>query len=147
MSSRQKASPTSSARRSNMRAIKSRGNRSTELRFRALLTRFGLRGWRMHPTEVAGVPDFYFSRLCLAVFVDGCFWHSCPKCGHLPKANRAYWSEKLARNKRRDTLKRRLLRSQGIAVVALWECELRDRPKSCLTRVLRALDRLAEPTS
>ena len=101
----------------------------------------------MHPTEVAGVPDFYFPRLRLAVFVDGCFWHSCPKSGHITKTNRAYWIEKLARNKRRDMLKRSMLRSQGIAVVALWECQLRNRRKSCLARVLRALDRCQEPTS
>ncbi|KQS57146.1 hypothetical protein ASG36_18165 [Geodermatophilus sp. Leaf369] len=23
----------------------------------------------------------------LVVFVDGCFWHGCPTCGHLPKQN------------------------------------------------------------
>ena len=100
----------------------------------------------MHATEVAGVPDFYFPRLRLAIFVDGCFWHSCPKCGHIPKANQDYWIEKLARNKRRDRLNRRTLRLQGISVLGLWECGLRDNPGSCLKRVLRALGRRREPT-
>jgi DNA mismatch endonuclease (patch repair protein) len=93
------------------------------------------------------MPDFYFCRARLAVFVDGCFWHSCPKCGHTPKTNQRYWIAKLTRNKRRDKHNRRILRSQGISVVSLWECDLRVKPKFCLRRLFSALCRCPEPTS
>jgi len=43
-----------------MRAIRSRGNRTTELTFRLALVRSGLRGWKMHPAGVPGRPDFFF---------------------------------------------------------------------------------------
>ncbi|MFJ7212842.1 very short patch repair endonuclease [Amycolatopsis sp. NPDC098790] len=38
----------------------------------------------------------------IAVFVDGCFWHSCPEHGHLPIANRSWWRLKLRGIARRD---------------------------------------------
>jgi DNA mismatch endonuclease, patch repair protein len=145
MSSRSDFGSISSSRRSNMRAIRSRGNRSTELRFRGLITRSGLRGWRLHPAQVAGAPDFYFPRARLAVFVDGCFWHGCPRCGHVPKTNRPYWIKKLARNKQRDAQVRSTLHSDGVSVIRIWECRLRDEPASCLRRLVSALGRPPEP--
>lgn len=47
--------------------------------------------------------DIAFTRARVAVFVDGCFWHSCPTHGTTPKANGTYWSPKLARNVERDS--------------------------------------------
>jgi DNA mismatch endonuclease (patch repair protein) len=38
----------------------------------------------------------------VAVFVDGCFWHQCPLHATLPKANHAWWQQKLAANVARD---------------------------------------------
>src|SRR5579863_6794889 len=110
------------ARRANMRAIRSRGNRTTELKFRALLASSGIPGWRMHASALPGSPDFFFTTERIAVFVDGCFWHGCPRCGHTPKSNRPYWSKKLARNKQRDAQIKRELRSSGIRVLRFWEC-------------------------
>src|ERR1035438_7375864 len=78
---------TSASRRDNMRAIRSRGNRSTEVRLRGAVVRRGIRGWTLHPKEVFGVPDFFFKNCRVAIFVDGCFWHGCPRCGHVPKTN------------------------------------------------------------
>jgi DNA mismatch endonuclease (patch repair protein) len=119
-----------------MRAIKSAGNRSTELRLRALVARSAIRGWKMHASALAGSPDFYFPVERVAVFIDGCFWHGCPRCGHTPKTNRPYWRKKLARNKQRDAQITRTLRSDGIRVLRLWECQLREKPSPCLKRLL-----------
>jgi DNA mismatch endonuclease, patch repair protein len=124
-----------------MRAIRSSGNRSTELRLRALVARSGIRGWQMHVPDLPGSPDFYFHVQGIAVFVDGCFWHGCPRCGHIPKTNRSYWHRKLARNKQRDAQITRILRSDGIRVLRLWECQLRDKPSSCLKRLFILLGR------
>jgi DNA mismatch endonuclease (patch repair protein) len=136
---------TTAKRSRNMRAIKSSSNTTTEMRFRALLIRNRVAGWRVRPKNVLGCPDFYFSSRLVAVFVDGCFWHCCPKCGHTPKANRRYWTKKLEQNKQRDICINKLLRSQGIKLVRIWECELRAAPQSCLKRLLRTLDTVASP--
>ncbi len=142
MSFRFDFSSTPASRSANMKAVASRGNKTTESRLRAILARSGIRGWRMHVVSVLGCPDFFFPKKNLAVFVDGCFWHGCPRCGHTPNSNRPYWTQKLARNKRRDVEIGRTLRSKGIRVLRFWECRLRDEPTSCLNRLLILLDRV-----
>jgi DNA mismatch endonuclease Vsr len=124
-----------------MRAIRSEHPGTTERRLRAVMVSAGLRGWTMHAKDMTGTPDFYFKRESVAVFVDGCFWHGCPKCGHTPKANRPYWSKKLVRNKQRDSQVRRKLSSSGIKVLRIWECQLRDEPRSCLRKLSMLLER------
>jgi DNA mismatch endonuclease Vsr len=123
----------------NMAAIISRGNRTTERRLRALLMRAGVRGWTLHGMSYIGSPDFLFNDAKIAVYVHGCFWHGCLRCGHIPKTNQAYWTEKIARNRRRDRRVTRRAREGGYKVVQIWECELRTRPIFCVERVQRAL--------
>ena len=141
MSSEARSISTPAARSANMRAIKSRGNRTTELRLRALVASAAISGWQMHASALPGRPDFFFRAERIAVFVDGCFWHGCPKCGHTPKTNRTYWLKKLARNKQRDAQVTRTLRSHAIRVLRLWECQLRDKPSSCVKRLFVLLRR------
>ena len=76
------------------------------------------------PTSFRVRPDFVFPKLKLAVFVDGCFWHGCPKHATRPKNHRAFWDKKFAVNKRRDALVTRALRSAGWQVWRIWECQL-----------------------
>jgi len=125
----------------NMAAIISKGNRTTERRLRALLAGAGVRGWRLYGMKEIGSPDFVFCDQKVAIFVHGCFWHGCPRCGHIPKTNASYWVAKLARNRRRDQLAIRAARKGGYAVLTIWECELRNRPDLCITRILRAIYR------
>jgi DNA mismatch endonuclease (patch repair protein) len=72
-----------------------------------------------------GQPDFLVGALQLAVFVDGCFYHSCPHHGHEPKTNQEYWLPKLERNRQRDARSRRKLRAAGLAVWRFWEHDFR----------------------
>jgi DNA mismatch endonuclease Vsr len=125
-----------------MRAIKASSNVTTELRLRAHLIRNRIMGWKVRTRDVIGCPDFFFPTERIAVFVDGCFWHGCPKCGHMPKTNRPYWRNKLARNKQRDAQVTRTLRLHAIRVLRLWECQLRDKPSSCVKRLFVLLGRM-----
>jgi DNA mismatch endonuclease (patch repair protein) len=120
-----------------MRAIRSFGNRTTELRLKAILVRRSITGWKLHPKDAPGNADFYFPEKRVAIFVDGCFFHGCPRCGHTPRTNRTYWAAKIARNKRRDTATSRTLRALGYRVTRIWECQLREHPNRCLSRILR----------
>lgn len=126
-------------RSKNMRAIRSVGNRTTEARFRAALAQRRIGGWELHSKKVLGSPDFYFPRHGMVVFIDGCFWHACPKCGHIPKTNVTYWRKKILSNKRRDALIRRRLRAMGFSVLRVWECELKRNPSACVSRITRAI--------
>lgn len=107
-----------------MAAIRGKNNRATELRLRMALVRAGIRGWETNVEELPGKPDFFFRKKRVAVFVDGCFWHGCPKCGHYPKTRRSFWKTKILRNKERDKKNRQKLRREGIRVVSIWEHSL-----------------------
>jgi len=107
-----------------MSRVRSRGNQSTEVALASALRRWKVAGWRRH-LPLTGRPDFCFPGLQLAIFVDGCFWHGCPRHGTMPETNRSFWKAKITRNKRRDLSAKRLLRSQGWRVVRIWEHELK----------------------
>ncbi len=125
-------------RSKNMRAIRSSQNLTTECRLVSLLRAERVRGWKLHPGHLTGKPDIVIASRRIAIFADGCFWHGCPRCGHIPKTNRAYWRAKIARNKRRDRKTTRQLKALGYRVVRIWECQLAKAPSRCVQRILGA---------
>ena len=118
-----------------MAAVRSKGNRSTETALLSLLRLNHITGWRRQ-YPIAGKPDFAFPRARLAVFVDGCFWHGCPRCGSIPVSNRPYWEAKISRNIQRDRAQTKELRLKGWAVERIWEHDLRG---GALPRVAQRL--------
>ena len=113
-----------------------RASTAPEVALRRALHRRGLR-FRLHVPLLEGrarTVDVVLARHRLAVFVDGCFWHACPRHGTLPKANRTFWEAKLARNRSRDRDTDRRLRAKGWRVVRVWEHEAAD---DATARVLR----------
>ena len=130
---------TKAKRSAVMALIHSHGNRATELRLIALMREHGITGWRRN-APVFGKPDFVFRRERVALFVDGCFWHGCPRHATMPANNRAFWKAKLARNSKRDREVTRTLRKAGWRVVRMWEYALaRPRVRATLTLIARAL--------
>lgn len=96
---------------------------SPELLLRRLLYRAGLR-YRVSARPVPSLrrtADVVFRKDKIAVFVDGCFWHSCPEHRSLPKTNRDYWVEKLERNRARDAETVHLLEDAGWTAIRVWE--------------------------
>ena len=75
-----------------------------EVALRKALRRAGGRGYRLHYKRVPGRPDIAFVSKRVAVFVNGCYWHRCPKCDlPLPKTNTAFWKAKFDANSARDS--------------------------------------------
>jgi len=106
-----------------MAAIKGKGNKATELRFMAILRKNHITGWR-RGSLLPGRPDFVFPKQKLAVFLDGCFWHGCPRCYRPPSVNVNFWSQKVSKNRLRDKRTTRKLRQMGWKVLRIWECKL-----------------------
>jgi len=96
-----------------------------ELALRRELHRRGLR-YRVDEPLV-GLPrrraDITFSRARVVVFVDGCFWHSCPDHRTAPRNNGAWWHAKLERNVERDRETDAVLTASGWFVLRFWEHE------------------------
>jgi DNA mismatch endonuclease (patch repair protein) len=129
----------SAARRSeNMRAIRS-ANTKIELSLRTALRRRGMTGYRIHRRDIPGRPDVAFLGLRVAVFVDGCFWHGCPRCYVAPSTQSSYWTEKLARNVARDEAASATLKSSGWSVLRFWEHEVESDADACAARVEEAV--------
>ena len=80
--------------------------------------------------------DLVFPRRKVAVFVDGCFWHSCPQHATFPKNNAQWWTDKLAANVVRDRDTDARLAEQAWTVIRIWEHE---DPLVAAERVQKAL--------
>jgi len=115
-------------------------NTKPELFIRKALWRNKLRGYRLWPNLVPGRPDICFTKYKIAIFVNGCFWHRCPKCNPpFPKTHEDFWREKFAKNVARDHIKNELLEEQGWKVFTVWECEIKNYPEQTLRRLIDAI--------
>lgn len=113
--------PKSDIVASNMRRMPTTGTKPEV----ALLQALRIRNFRVetHRTDLPGKPDLVLPVRRVAVFVNGCFWHGCPKHFVVPRNNRRWWIEKIERNRRRDRRKAAHLRRLGWLVVTVWEHE------------------------
>jgi DNA mismatch endonuclease (patch repair protein) len=111
-----------------MRRVKGRGT-GPEIAVRRLIWRLGGR-YRLNRADLPGKPDIVLAGRRLAIFVHGCFWHGhdCARGARVPKANKAYWIAKVARNRARDVATRTALTALRWRVETIWECELKDAP-------------------
>lgn len=122
-----------------MSRVRAQGNLKTELALVKLLRQHHITGWRRH-LKLFGNPDFVFREHRLTIFVDGCFWHGCPKHSSQPATNRAFWKKKLQMNKDRDRFVTRTLRQGGWRVLRIWQHELSKRAEAhCVERVRKYL--------
>ena len=100
-------------------------NTKPELLLSKALWKGGYKGYRLNWKKVPGRPDIAFPGKKLAIFVNGCYWHRCPKCDlPLPKTNTRFWKEKFDKNVKRDKKKNDELLSLGWKVIVIWECEI-----------------------
>jgi DNA mismatch endonuclease (patch repair protein) len=124
-----------------MKANPSR-NTGPELRLRSLLHASGLRYRVNYPIRADErrpiVADIAFTRVKLAVFVDGCFWHACPLHGTVPRANLGYWGPKLRRTAERDRETSARLDQSGWLVWRVWE---HQEPREVLAQITAILGR------
>ena len=118
-----------------MGKIKSR-NTTPELGLRRSLFRAGMRFRIEYGKEKI---DIAFPRRRVAIFVDGCFWHSCKLHGTLPRSNTDYWKRKFSENEKRAIAKDLRLKECGWVVVHFWEHEIKENPEHCVSKITELL--------
>ncbi len=120
-----------------MSRIRGKGNKDTELAMIQILRSHHISGWRRNQA-VLGKPDFVFPEQKIALFVDGCFWHGCPKHSNMPKNNQEFWAKKLQGNKDRDRYVSKTLRKAEWKIIRVWEHELTNSDR-VVKRILDVL--------
>jgi len=123
-----------------MQTVRSKENKSTELRLIRLFRENSISGWRRNYL-VRGRPDFVFLDKKIAIFVDGCFWHGHDCRNTKPKENEEYWAKKIARNEKRDAEITQLFLDRGWIVIRVWECQLiKKKANETINRISATLD-------
>lgn len=121
-----------------MQKVKSRGNKSTELKLISVFRENNISGWRRN-YKVKGHPDFVFLEKKIAVFVDGCFWHGHDCRNTTPSDNKEYWDRKRQRNIQHDREVTAIFEARGWTVIRIWECELKKKNVTILMKKLEPL--------
>ena len=108
-----------------MASVRSKGTKP-EMAVRQALHRRGYR-YRLHRNDLPGRPDLTFVAKRKVLFINGCFWHLHAGCSKakVPGSNRAFWTQKLERNRRRDSENVAALQDLGWDSMTVWECELK----------------------
>jgi DNA mismatch endonuclease (patch repair protein) len=128
---------SSSKARSRMQSQRARDT-APELKIRRLLYSAGMR-YQVDRAPIVGLKrraDILFGSSRVAVFIDGCFWHSCPEHGSRPRANSEWWRVKLMRNLERDRDTDRRIQDAGWLVLRVWEHE---DPAEAAARIMAAV--------
>ena len=122
------------ARSRNMAACSGSRDTGPELALRRALFAIGLRGYRVHRTDIPGRPDLAWIGRRVAVFVDGAFWHGHPSAFRLGKSG-AFWDRKIGDNIARDRRIDEQLQASGWRVLRLWDFEVEADSLACAERV------------
>lgn len=85
--------------------------------------------------KMLGNPDFALKKLKIAIFIDSCFWHKCPKHFRKPQSNISYWEPKINRNVERKKEVNKQLRKQGWKVIRFWEHQIKKNPEKCVAKI------------
>ncbi len=106
--------------------------------FRKSVAGLKIKGYRLN-AKTTGKPDLYFPKNKIAVFIDGCFWHGCPRCYTSPATNKKFWSDKIKSNTKRDKTVNTELRKDGIRVVRFWGHEVETNSDRCAGKLQKII--------
>ena len=89
---------------------------------------------KMHP-NLFGSPDILLTKTNTIIFLNGCFWHRCPKCFKKPKSNRSYWTKKIMNNVSRDKSVQSSLKKDGYKIRIIWEHDINNNIKTIVEKL------------
>ncbi len=79
----------------------------------------------VYQPDLYGKPDFVHFNKNVVIFIDGCFWHKCPKCFKLPETNKEFWRDKINKNVLRDKEVTKNYEASGWKVIRIWGCQIK----------------------
>jgi DNA mismatch endonuclease (patch repair protein) len=122
-----------------MSTIRSKNTRLEEALV-SILNSAGIKEFTRYAQGLPGTPDIAFTQEKVAIFLDSCFWHGCPKHLRRPSSNTVYWEAKIEKNIKRDRHQRTALRRLGWSVIRVWEHELK-KPEGIVKKICQILQR------
>lgn len=128
---------TKKQRSYNMSQIKSKDTKP-ELCLRKILLLSKIKNFRTNYV-LPGKPDLVFAKNKLAIFIDGCFWHKCPKCFVKPATRSKFWEEKIKKNVSRDKEINKTIRGLGWKILRFWEHEINMNPGKVVKKIAKKL--------
>ncbi|MCK8489239.1 very short patch repair endonuclease [Paenibacillus sp. MBLB2552] len=124
-------------RSKNMRAIRSTGS-TLESKVTKELWNRGFR-FRKNVRKLMGNPDIAIQKYKIVIFIDSCFWHSCPVHGNKPASNEEYWGKKLQRNVDRDNEVNQYYSKLGWTVLRIWEHEVKKDFEGTMVKITNSI--------
>ncbi|WP_443721201.1 hypothetical protein, partial [Ruminococcus bicirculans (ex Wegman et al. 2014)] len=121
-----------------MKKVRSKNNKSTELKLIQIFKENNIHGWRRN-YKVKVHSDFVFLNKKIAIFVDGCFWHGHNFRNTKPKENQEYWDKKRERNMKHDKEITEYFENRGWTVIRIRECELKNINRQIVYEKLKLL--------
>ncbi len=126
-----------------MSAVHSKDTRP-ELKLRHALWHKGMR-YRVNVKNLPGKPDIIFSKVKIAVFCDGDYWHGhnwalrgIPSLEEELAGYSEFWQNKIRGNIERDKRNTEKLESEGWIVLRFWESEINKDLEDCVRRIVEA---------
>jgi len=117
-----------------MSSIKSSGTKP-EIKIKKSIRGLGF----SYQPKMKGSPDFVNKKARIALYLQGCFWHACPKHYKLPKTNKDYWSKKIKRNLERDKKNFSFLKKKGYKIIKIWECDALKSPEKAKDKIMKLI--------
>lgn len=128
---------TPAQRRKNMQAIRSVSK--LEQVVSSALWNKGYR-FRRNTPNLFGKPDISIKKYQVVIFIDSCFWHSCPLHGNMPKTNHKFWEEKLLRNRMRDEEVSTYYINAGWNILRIWEHEVKEDFDMVINKIIKFIE-------
>lgn len=116
-----------------MKKIKAKSH--LEDRVAKQLFKNGIR-YRRNSKRLLGKPDISIQKYKVVIFIDSCFWHSCPIHGNIPKSNVDYWKKKLIRNVERDLEVNNFYTERNWNILRIWEHDLDDNFDATIDKII-----------
>jgi DNA mismatch endonuclease (patch repair protein) len=103
----------------------------------------GLR-FRKNVRSLYGTPDISIKKYKLVIFIDSCFWHSCPLHGKMPKSNQEFWQKKLQRNVEHDKEVTSYYLDKGWNIMRIWEHDIRGEFNQTIDDILSFVEKIKQ---
>jgi len=100
--------------------------------------------FRKNVRSLYGTPDISIKKYKLVIFIDSCFWHSCPIHGKMPKSNQEFWQKKLQSNVEHDKEVTSYYLDKGWNIMRIWEHDIRGEFNQTIADILSFVEKIKQ---